>query len=374
MQFIDLKAQYSVHKKEIDTTISQVLEHGQYIMGKEVSEFENMMSEFIGVKHCISCANGTDALQLVFMANDIGRGDAVFAPNITFIASIEPACMLGATPVFCDIENDTYNICAESLEKQIKNVLSLGKHTPKAVVAVDFLGNPCNYDKIQDVCNKYNLLLIEDAAQSIGASYKGVKCGNFGNVSTTSFFPAKPLGCYGDGGAVFTNDDNLAQKFRSLKVHGKGTSKYDNIRIGVNSRLDTIQAAILKVKLKALQNYELENRQQIAMRYNDAFKNKLITPFVLDGGISVYAQYALLADSRSQRDYILKHLSNKNIPNMIYYPTPQHLLKVFEGNIYLEESFEASTNYCSRTFSLPFHPYLSEEDQQYIIKTVLEVI
>ena len=254
MEFIDLKAQYAGLKVQIDAGIQGVLAHGKFIMGPEVEEFEQALHEYSGKKHIITCASGTEALQLVFMAYGIGTGDAVFCPDVTFIASVEPACMMGATPVFCDIIPDTYNLCPKSLEQQIQNVLKAGIHKPKAVVAVDFLGNPAEYTALKVICEKYGLLLIEDAAQSFGGSYQRHKCTSLGDIACTSFFPAKPLGCYGDGGAVFTDSDEIAEICRSLRVHGKGESKYDNVRVGLNSRLDTLQAAILLPKLKALQD------------------------------------------------------------------------------------------------------------------------
>ncbi len=371
MQFIDLKAQYITLKTDIDKAIHRVLDEAQYIMGKDVVEFETAIAEYTGVKNAISCANGTDALQILFMAYGVGQGDAVFCPDVTFIASVEPACMLGATPVFCDITKDTYNLCPISLEEQIQNVLKKGLHKPKAVIAVDMLGNPADYDKIADVCKKYDLILIEDAAQSFGATHKGDKCCSFGDSAITSFFPAKPLGCYGDGGAIFTNDEKIAEAVKSIRIHGKGSSKYDNVRIGVNSRLDTIQAAILNVKLKAFIEYEIEARQQIAKKYNEAFKGRFVTPYVQDSCISIYAQYALLAKDNSEREKLIKRLTNNDIPNMVYYPNPQHKLKVFEGNPYLDIDFKNSQNYCDTTFSLPMHPYLCEEEQKKIIEVVL---
>lgn len=374
MQFIDLKAQYEKLKTDINTEIQNVLEHGQYIMGREVLELEQMLADYTGMKHAITCANGTDALQMVFMAYGIGEGDAVFCPDITFIASVEPACMLGAVPVFCDIEMDTYNLCPISLEEQIQNVLSKGLHKPRAVVAVDFLGNPCKYDEIQAICKKYDMILIEDAAQSFGATYKGEKACSFGDIATTSFFPAKPLGCYGDGGAIFTNNDEIAEVLKSIRVHGKGASKYENVRIGVNSRLDTIQAGILKVKLKAFEQFEVESRQAIAKRYNEAFDYNFVVPFVSENDMSIYAQYALLAENKEQRDKIIAHLTENGVPNMVYYPYPQHVLEVYKGNIYSDVSFVNSVEYCERTFSLPMHPYLTQEEQDLIIKTVLEAI
>ncbi len=372
MQFIDLKAQYATLKVEINNKIQDALDNGQYIMGKHVMELEDQLAKYIDVKHCITCANGTDALQMAFMYYKIGMGDAIFCPDITFIASVEPACMLGATPVFCNIDKDTYNLCPESLERRIIEVKEKGLHMPKAVVAVDFLGNPAAYNEINTICEKHKLILIEDAAQGFGAEYNGKKCGSFGDVATTSFFPAKPLGCYGDGGAIFTDNDEIADVLRSIRVHGKGASKYDNIRVGVNSRLDTIQAAILQVKLQAFIDFEFEARQKVAMRYNEAFKDKFKTPYVSDNCKSVYAQYALLCNNKEQRDALIDRLNANSIPNMVYYPTPQHKLKVYEDNIYNNAEFSVSDDYCDRTISLPMHPYLNVKEQDVIIGEINE--
>lgn len=286
MEFIDLKAQYRALQGEIDANIQRILAGAHFIGGEEVAEFEEKLAAYVGRKHCVSCGNGTDALQLVYMAYGIGAGDAVFCPDMTFIASVEPACMLGAAPVFCDIEPDTYNLDPVSLEAHIQSVLAEGTLRPRAVVAVDFLGNPAKYDEIGAICKKYGLLLIEDAAQGTGASYKGKKCGSFGDIATTSFFPSKPLGCYGDGGAVFTDDDAIAELLRSYKVHGKGPKgKYDNVRIGLNSRLDTLQAGVMLPKLAVLER-EIAMRQEIAERYHDAFAGKLQLPVITDGCVS----------------------------------------------------------------------------------------
>ena len=375
MQFIDLKAQYQVLKKEINENIQAVLEAGQFIGGEPVKRLEQELAAFVGRKHCITCANGTDALQIAFMIYGIGPNDAVFCPDITFISSTEPAKMFGATSVFCDIRPDTYNLCPQSLERQILAVQAEGKLTPKAVVAVDILGNPCDYDAISAICDRYGLILIEDAAQSFGASYHGKKCGSFGHIATTSFFPAKPLGCYGDGGAIFVDDDETANLIRSICVHGKGPKgKYDNVRVGVNSRLDTIQAAILLPKLKALAEYEIAARQEVAGRYNAAFGETLTVPFVEEDCVSVYAQYALLAPDTQTRDRITARLSEKKIPNMIYYPTPQHALPVFAGEPTYGETFPVATDYCQRTFSLPMHPYLTEQEQRQVMDGVLEAL
>ena len=375
MEFINLKAQYAALKEEINEGVQSVLDSAHFIGGPEVKELEQKLAEYVGRKHCITCANGTDALQIAYMVYGIGEGDAVFCPDITFISSTEPSKMFGAASVFCDIQPDTYNLCPKSLERQIQAVLAEGKLRPRAVVAVDILGNPCDYDAIVPICEKYGLILIEDAAQSFGASYKGKMCGAFGQIATTSFFPAKPLGCYGDGGAIFVDDDELAAVIRSICVHGKGPrGKYDNVRIGVNSRLDTIQAAILLPKFKALVAYEVENRQVVANRYNKAFANDFTTPFVQEGCQSVYAQYAILAKDTATRDQVVAHLTEKNIPNMIYYPTPQHALPVFENEPSYSEEFKVADDYCARTLSLPMHPYLETEEQQMVIDAVLEAL
>ena len=371
MQFIDLGAQYKTLKSEIDARIGTVLGHGHFIMGPEVAELEHRLAEFVGAKRCLSCANGTDALQLLYMTYGVGAGDAVFCTDITMIATIEPACMLGAAPVFCDIEPDTYNISAASLERQINAVKAEGYYRPKAVVAVDIFGNPCDYEAIEAVCEKHGLRLIEDAAQSFGSSYRGRRCGSFGAGAITSFFPAKPLGCYGDGGAIFTGYDMIAQICDSLRTHGKGPGgKYANTRIGVNSRLDTIQAAILLSKLDIFPS-ELEKRQKAADYYNEAFRGKFVTPFVAEGSQSAYAQYVLLAGDSAERDAAIERLNAAGIPNMIYYPAPMHSLLVFaQANSY-GETFPNATDYCARTFSLPFHPYLTKEEQDRVISAVL---
>ena len=353
MQFIDLKAQYAALKDEINANIQAVLDSAQFIGGPQVKQLEQELADFVGRKHCITCANGTDALQIAFMVAGVGKGDAVF----------------------CDIARNTYTLCPDSLENQIKAVLAEGKLKPKAVVAVDILGNPCNYDAIAPVCEKYGLTLIEDAAQAFGASYKGRKCCSFGYIATTSFFPAKPLGCYGDGGAIFTDDDAAADVIRSLCVHGKGPGgKYDNIRVGMNSRLDTIQAAVLLPKLKALKDYEIDRRQEVAGRYNAAFCKDFTVPFVAEGCVSAWAQYAILAKDTETRDRVIAHLKEKNIPNMVYYPTPQHALPVFRAEPHYGETYENANDYCARTLSLPMHPYMDAAQQQTVIDAVLEAL
>ena len=372
MEFIDLKAQYRALQHEIDENINRILIGAHFIGGSEVTELEEKLAAYVGRKHCISCANGTDALQLAYMAYGVGDGDAVFCPDMTFIASVEPACMLGATPIFCDIEPDTYNLCPVSLEQHIQAVIAEGKLKPRAVVAVDFLGNPAKFDEISAICKKYKLLLIEDAAQGTSAEYKGRKCCSFGDIATTSFFPSKPLGCYGDGGAIFTDDDEIAALLQSYKVHGKGPKgKYDNVRIGVNSRLDTLQAGVLLPKLAVLEQ-ELANRQGIAARYDAAFSGKLQTPVITEGGVSSYAQYCVLAESEEQRDRILAAMKDAEIPSLIYYPTPLHVLDAFAP--YPEEELPNAAHYAKCNFGLPFSPYLTEEDQEIVIRTVLSAL
>lgn len=369
MEFIDLQAQYKALKKEIDEGIDEVLQSSKYIIGPKVEAFEKELAEYVGRKHCISCSDGTAALQLIYMANNIGIGDCVFCPDMTFIASIEPACLLGATPVFCDIDSESYNIDCDSLVRQIKNVINEGKLRPRAIVAVDFVGNPANYDKLTEIAKEYKLLLIEDAAQGMGASINGRKCCSFGEIAATSFFPSKPLGCYGDGGAVFTDDDIIAEKIRSLRVHGKGVDKYHNVSIGINSRLDSIQAAVLLPKLHVLDK-EIEMRQEVADYYKNGISEKYITPIISDGSISSYAQYIVRYKENGRRDEILGLLKDKNIPSLLYYPVPMHMLPVFEGINGYGEKFVNTVSYSNEHFGIPFSPYISKEDQDLVINTL----
>ena len=372
MQFIDLKAQYAALKDEINANIQAVLDSAQFIGGPQVKELEKELADFVGRKHCITCANGTDALQIAYMVAGVGEGDAVFCPDMTFISSTEPAKMFGATSVFCDITKDTYTLCPESLEKQIKAVLAEGKLTPKAVVAVDILGNPCDYDTIAPICEKYGLILIEDAAQAFGASNKGRKCCSFGTIATTSFFPAKPLGCYGDGGAVFTNDDDAAALIRSLCIHGKsGEDKYNNIRIGMNSRLDTLQAAVLEVKLDAFEGMELEAVNRVAGWYNARLSGAVKTPVVLPGFYSSWAQYTIQLPDDGSRDALQQALKAQGIPTMIYYPRGMHQQGAFADLPYALQC-PNTEKLCRTVLALPMHPYLEEGDVEAICKAVLE--
>ncbi len=371
MEFINLKAQYKEYKEEINTKIAKVLESSHFILGEEVEKFETEIAKYVGRKYAVACSDGTAALQLACMAYGIGAGDAVFCPDMTFIASVEPACLLGATPVFCDIDKKSYNIDIHSLQCQIENVIKEGKLTPKAIVAVDFVGNPIDYHKIKKIAEKYNLLLIEDAAQGIGGTYYGKKCGSLGDISTTSFFPSKPLGCYGDGGAVFTDDKRIYSLLKSLRVHGKGNSKYDNIHIGINSRLDELQAAILNVKLKYLP-VEIEKRQELAENYELKLGNIVKTPYIMKDSVSAYAQYIIMTKGMEQRDALVRYLDGRNIPTIQYYPNPLHKLPVFNEIEVYSEKFVNACQYAERALGIPFSAFLDNEEQEFIIRTIKE--
>lgn len=364
MQFIDLAAQYQHLKQRIDKRIQTVLDHGNYIMGPEVEELEQKLAEYVGVKHCISCANGTDALQLAMMVLDIKPGDVVFCPTFTFFATAEVIAYAGATPVFVDSDERTFNICPKDLERRIQTVIAEGKLTPRAIIAVDLFGLPANYPELELIAEKYNLKLIEDAAQGFGCEINGKRAGSFGDMATTSFFPAKPLGCYGDGGAIFTNNDDYAALFRSYRVHGKGKDKYDNVRVGINSRLDTIQAAILLEKLAEFP-IELVARNKAAVHYNEALAGKFITPFVPQGYLSSWAQYTLISE---QRDIDMAHYKQQGVPTMIYYGTCMHQQTAFSALGYTDEDFPVASRLAKQVFSLPMHPYLAEPSLNNIIK------
>lgn len=362
MQFRDLKAQYEKYKNEINTGIQKVLEGGNFIGGKEIEELEVQLAQYVGVKHCITCANGTEAMTLVMMAWDIKEGDAVFVPDFTFFSTGEIVSFNGATPIFVDVDRETFNLDAEKLEKAIVKIIAEGKLKPKTIIPVDLFGLLANYPKIEKIAKKYNLLVLEDGAQGFGGSIDGKKACSFGDAATTSFFPTKPLGCYGDGGAVFTNDDELASLIKSLKVHGKGEDKYDNVRVGVNSRLDTIQAAVLEVKLKAFTNHELEDINNIYRMYNKRLSGIVETPIIPCGFYSSFAQYTIKLKSKSERDILQAKLKENGIPSMIYYNKPMHQKEAFANLEFDEQDFEVTNELCDIVLSLPMHPYLSEED------------
>jgi len=363
MEFRDLKEQYKRNQKEIDEAIQSVLEVANFISGNHVTELENQLAEYTGVRNCVSCANGTDALQLALMVWGIGAGDAVFVPDFTFFSTAEVAALAGATPVFVDVEEDTFNMSSDSLEKAIREVEKEGALQPKAVIAVDLFGQPADYDRIRLIAEAHRLMLLEDGAQGFGGSIRGKKNCSFGDISTTSFFPAKPLGCYGDGGAVFTDNDEWAGLLRSYRVHGKGNDKYDNVRIGLNSRLDTLQAAVLKVKLDAFKKYELDAVNQVAAEYTKRLEGLVKTPVVPEGYLSSWAQYSILCRDSEQRDAIQQALKRENIPSMIYYRKPMHSQGAFRDMDHIcPVGLEMTDSICRRVLSLPMHPYLQIDE------------
>lgn len=364
-----MKAQYKRYKSEINAAIQEVLQEASFIGGKEVKIIEKRLADYVGVKHCISCANGTEAMTLLMIAWDIKEGDAVFVPDFTFFSTGEVVAFRGARPVFVDVDKDTFNIDTLKLERAILKVLDEGKLVPRAIIPVDLFGLPADHFEIARIARKYDLLVLEDGAQGFGGSIKGKKACSFGDAATTSFFPAKPLGCYGDGGAIFTDDDGLSELLNSFKVHGKGSNKYDNVRIGVNSRLDTIQAAILNVKLTAFIEHELDDVNRVYRLYNKGLDGMVAVPRIPEGYISSFAQYTIKLKSKEQRDEVRFALKEKGIPSMVYYEKPMHKQEAFSKLRYSDEDFEATNILCDTVLSLPMHPYLDEED----VKKVVDV-
>ena len=354
MEFRDLKKQYQVLKADIDAAVEKVMTDCNFISGSQVQYLERDLAEYVGVKHCVSCANGTDALQLMMMAWGIKGGDAVFVPDFTFFSTGEVVAFEGATPVFVDVCRETFNISPESLEEAIIAVEKEGKLKPRAVIPVDLFGLPYDADAINQIAHNHGLLVLEDGAQGFGGMYKGRQACSLGDAATTSFFPAKPLGCYGDGGAVFTNDDATADYLRSVRVHGKGSMKYDNIRLGMNSRLDTIQAAILQVKFKAFKDYELDDVNKVASWYTDKLKDKFDVPVIPDGCLSSWAQYTIKV---TNRDELQAKLKSAGIPSMVYYPKPMHEQLAFDG-LKQYVNLTETENLCESVLSLPIDPYL----------------
>ena len=371
MQFRDLKIQYKALKEDIDAGIAAVIDSSAFILGKPVTELEEKLAAYVGRKYCVTCGNGTDAIQLALMAMDIGSDDVVFVPDYTYFATAGAPAILGATPVFTDIEPDTFNMSPDSLEEQIKKTLAEGK-TPKAVIPVDLFGQPSDYDRILPIAEKYGLKVIEDGAQGFGGSIRGKRACSFGDISITSFFPAKPLGCYGDGGAVFTDDPQTDRRLRSLRALGKSPEdKYDNREIGINSRLDTLQAAILLPKLKAFSEYELEDVNKVADRYTERLREKYVTPKVLSAFQSSWAQYTILCENETQRTAVREALNRNDIPTMIYYPRCLHQQKAFAGRTFSDADYRYSIDATKRCISLPIYPYLKEEETDRICEIML---
>ena len=374
MEFRDLKKQYAALKNDIDRQIDEVITSSRFIGGSKVSELEEKLAAYVGVKHCVTCGNGTDALELALMAWGIGEGDAVFVPDFTFFSSGEVVAILGATPVFVDVDEDTFNMDAASLEKAITGVVADGKLRPSVVVPVDLFGLPANFPEIRKVADKYGLKILEDGAQGFGGEINGQKACSFGDISTTSFFPAKPLGCYGDGGAIFTNDDEAAELIRSYCVHGKGKMKYDNVRIGMNSRLDSIQAGILLPKLAAFAEYEVADVNRAAAKYTELLKGIVATPVVPEGFLSSWAQYTIKLENREQRDALQTFLKEKSIPSMIYYPKQMHNQEAFSGENDYGVDCSATNRLCDTVLSLPIHPYITDDDVNEVVSVIKEFL
>ena len=383
MQFIDLAAQQDLIRDKIQANIQAVLAHGKYIMGPEIKELEKRLADFVGAEHAAACSSGTDALLLALMAYGVGPGDAVFTSPFTFIATAEVVSLLGATPVFVDIDPKTFNMDPKHLGKAIAALQEGSAEyplprtkdaslTPKGIIGVDLFGLPADYDAINAIAKKYGLFVIEDAAQSFGGIYKGKKACSLADMACTSFFPAKPLGCYGDGGMCFTDNEELAQKMRSLSVHGQGSDKYENVRIGINGRLDTLQAAILHAKFDVFPK-EIELRQEVASRYTQllsGLNNGLVTPHVPSGCQSAWAQYSVLTKDQNHRSELQAKLKEAGIPTAIYYPKPLHLQTAFQGLGYKQGDFPVSEDCSRRIFSLPMHPYLTQEAQEQIARVM----
>lgn len=375
MEFRDLRAQYLALKQEIDSSILSVIDSTAFILGKEVTELEVTLAEYVGRKHCVGVANGTEALQLSLMAMDVGPGDAVFTSDFTYFASSGCASIVGATPILVDIDLATFNISPVELEKQILNVIKQGKLNPKVIIPVDLFGLPANYPEIEQIANKYGLKILEDAAQGFGGNINGKMACSFGDLSATSFFPAKPLGCYGDGGAIFTDDDSVDVRLRSLRASGKSPKdKYDNREVGLNSRLDTMQAAILLAKFQAFKDYELDAINAAAKRYTDALKDRVVVPDIPEGYYSSWAQYTVLLEGAEQRAVVQQKLRAAEIPSMIYYPRGIHQQAAYAKYELKDEDYPNSVSATKRVLSLPLHPYITIEQQQGVIDRFLRAI
>lgn len=367
--FIDLKTQYQHMKDAIAERITGVLNHGRYIGGPEVTELEQNLAAFTGAKHVVACSSGTDALLMPLMAYDVGPGDAIFTTPFTFIATAEVVSLLGATPVFVDIDPRTFNMDPQALAEAVEEVTRAGKLRPRGIIPVDLFGLPADYDAINQVAEKHGLFVIEDTAQGLGGIYKGRRAGALAEVAATSFYPAKPLGGYGDGGAIFTDSDDMVAKLRSIREHGQGIDRYHNVRLGINGRLDAMQAAILLVKLDHFPK-ELDARQAVADRY-EAKLTGVTTPFIPEGYRSSWAQYSVLSDDR---DGVRARLGELGVPTVIYYIVPLHLQPVFIEK-YGDQAgkFPVSESVSSRIFSLPMHPYLTEAETDRIAEAMAKV-
>lgn len=362
MQFIDLAAQQKRIRPLIEEGFKRILDHGQYILGPEIREIEEKLAAYVGVPYAVAVASGTDALLMPLMAEKVGPGDAVFTSTFTFIATAGAIALTGATPVFVDVDPETFNIDPDGLEKAIKKIISAKKLTPRGIIPVDLFGQPADYEAIQAIADKYKLFVLEDAAQSFGASQGGEKAGALAPIAATSFFPAKPLGCYGDGGMIFTADKDMVDRLLSIRVHGQGIDKYTNVRVGINGRMDSLQAAVLLAKMEIFPE-EIELRQEVAARYSRLLAGAVKTPKILPGNISAWAQYSVL---HPHRDEIIKKLHEKDIPTAIYYPIPLHMQQAFSGMGGRQGDFPVAEKIASEIFNLPMHPYIAKTDQEKI--------
>ena len=382
MQFRDLPKQYQVLKPQIDASLMSVVTSAHFISGPEVKELEKALAEYVGVKHCITCANGTDAISIAMRAWGIGKGDAVFVPDFTFFSSGECPADEGATPIYVDVDPHTYNLDPEKLETAVKKIVADGKYRARAVVSVDLFGLPADYPAIKAVCEKYGLLLLEDGAQGFGGSIDGKKACSFGDISTTSFFPAKPLGCYGDGGAIFTDNDEWADLMRSICIHGKDTSnpndpnaKYNNVRLGKNSRLDTLQAAVLLQKFKAFVEYELDDVNTVAQWYTEGLKDTdLVLPVVREEFYSSWAQYTVQLPEGKDRKELQAKLKEAGIPSMVYYPKPMHMHGAFAGTDSAEADCPVTERLCRTVLSLPLDPYKTREEIETVVSELKKAL
>lgn len=382
MQFRDLTKQYEALKGKIDAAMIEVASSAHFISGPQVKELEQTLAEYVGVKHCITCANGTDAITIAMRTWKIGSGDAVFVPDFTFFSSGECPAEEGATTIYVDVDAHTYNLDPVKLEDAIQKVIVEGKYNPKAVISVDLFGLPADYLEIKKICEKYRLMLLEDAAQGFGGNINGKRAGSFGDISTTSFFPAKPLGCYGDGGAIFTDNDEWAILIRSLCVHGKDTdnpndpnAKYNNIRLGFNSRLDTLQAAILQPKFKAFVDYELDDINKVAEWYTEGLKDtELVLPIIQGGFYSSWAQYTIQLPKDVDRKEIQAKLKAVGIPSMVYYPKPMHQQGAFADSDSAVADCPVTERLCATVLSLPLDPYKTQEDVNMVVTELKKAI
>jgi dTDP-4-amino-4,6-dideoxygalactose transaminase len=366
LPFINLQSQQDALRPQLEKRIHKVLHHGKYILGPEVQELEEKLADYVGVKHAITCANGTDALSLALMTLDIGQGDAVFCPLLPFLPQRKSLFWLVPLLIFVDSDLSTYNFCPIDLEKKVKRTLTQGKTVPKAIIAVDLFGLPANYPELDKIAEKYDLKIVEDAAQGFGGEIEGKMACSFGDISTTSFFPAKPLGCYGDGGAIFTNSDEYAELIKSYRVHGKGRDKYDNVRIGLNSRLDTLQAAIILEKLAALPS-ELIAKRHLAQYYSKELKEICSVQNIPNNYESAWAQYTLVSP---ERDKVIDQLRSRGIPSMIYYGTCMHQQTALRVETPSDLDFPVASTLSKEVFSIPMNPYLKGSDRIRIVDTL----